>query len=644
MIDLPAKNISYIQFFSKTAADAWRSRPILCLIFVFAIAGSLVFWTQLGQMAWIGQIVLLVATIGLSVFTGVMLTRAWLAFELTQSLSSLGQHDPQRHYLAGKDVFEAMVDAVQRLSEQQDYLLAGFNEEKRRLLSVESCLNGFVVEFLVSDQGRIQVENVDTSIERFFPITRAQFIADWTTVLKHIDPKYHATFKAVLSRAEAFPNRESLVFSTLHRMGQLPQYFQLTLQREAKPNGVCMYAVCLDVSDLVLAKEQAESADRAKSEFLATISHELRTPLNAIIGFSRLLEEQLTDPQLQGDVRNISSSATSLHLILSDVLEYSRIQANGLRLDIAPFDLEAMVKQVHALNLNLAKQKNIEFSLVNESGGTSFVHGDANRLRQVIQNLVSNALKFTETGYVKMRLITGTPAHGRIEVFLEVADSGIGIGPVALQKLFQRFSQASREINRQYGGTGLGLAICKGLVELMGGRIDVSSEPGVGSVFTVSLNMAMAKSTASEKVVPVVERSLQALDILVVDDHPMNIKLLDRYLGKRGHKVTQATGGLPAVNLCEAQYFDLILMDIDMPDLDGHEATRQIRASDSAASRNSFICALSGLSDDKNIALSINSGMNLHMTKPVPFEKLDKLIEELAQKTAAKSAVDSAAH
>ncbi|MCR2747683.1 ATP-binding protein [Limnobacter parvus] len=601
----------------------------------------MVFWTQISDLAWLGQLALLITTIGLAFFAGVALTRAWLTYQLKESLYRLGQHNPQEHYLAGKDVFEAIVDAVQRLSEQQEYLLAGFDEEKRRLLSVESCLNGFVVEFLVSEGGRIQVENVDTSIERFFPVTRAEFIANWTTVLKHIDPKYHATFKAVLSRPEAFPNRESIVFSTLKRSGQLPQYFQLTLQRESKPSGVCMYAVCLDVSDLVLAKEQAESADRAKSEFLATISHELRTPLNAIIGFSRLLEEQLTDPQLQGDVRNISSSATSLHLILSDVLEYSRIQANGLRLDMAPFDLEAMVRQVHALNLNLARQKNIEFSLVNESSGSSFVHGDANRLRQVIQNLVSNALKFTETGYVKMRLITGPPAQGRMEVFLEVADSGIGIGPDALQKLFQRFSQASREINRQYGGTGLGLAICKGLVELMGGRIDVSSEPGVGSVFTVSLNLSVAKSATPEKVSKAVTPTGRALDILVVDDHPMNIKLLDRYLGKRGHRVTQATGGLPAVKLCEAQYFDLVLMDIDMPDLDGHEATRQIRASESAGSRDSFICALSGLSDDKNIAQSINSGMNLHMTKPVPFEKLDKLIEELGQTAANRPFVDT---
>ena len=641
MKDSHVKSIPLHQVLGKACADAWRQNPLLCIVLVVGLTTSVVFWTQLGALAWFGQLILWIVTVGFSFLAGSLLMRSWLSFRLKESLANLNDHDPQQHYLSSPDAFIGVVDAVHRLSAQQEFLLAGFEEEKRRLLSVENCLNGFVVEFMVSDQGRIHVENVDTSIERFFPVSRSQFIADWTSVLQHIDPRYHSAFRTVLSRPEAFPNRESLIFSTIKRSGLTPLYFQLTLQREPKQGGVSMYAVCLDVSDLVLAKEQAESADRAKSEFLATISHELRTPLNAIIGFSRLLEEQLSDPQLQGDVRNISSSATSLHLILSDVLEYSRIQANGLNIDTVPFDLELVIKQVHALNLNLASQKNVEFSFVNDSQGPSLVKGDANRLRQVVQNLVSNALKFTERGFVKIRLMTGVPSHGRVEVFIEVSDSGIGIGPVAVQKLFRRFSQANREINRQYGGTGLGLAICKGLVELMGGRIDVSSEPGVGSVFTVSLSLAVAKALHAEPEARSLAQKIRALDILVVDDHPMNIKLLDRYLSKRGHQVTQAAGGMSAVAICEKKYFDLVLMDIDMPDLDGHMATRRIRASETAASRNSFICAVSGLSDDGNIALSANAGMNLHMMKPVPFDKLDELLEELAQKPVQNSEITS---
>lgn len=631
---LSSKEASLFKVASFVVSDTWQKRPLLCLLFVIGLLASTVFWTQLGSLAWFGQLILFASTVALAFYLGSVLTRSWLGFQVKQALIESNEEDFDQHDVAGKELFQSLANAVHRLNQQQRVLLNGYEEERRRLLSVQSCLNGFVLEFTVTVHGHVHVENVDASLERFFPVTQAQFIADWTVVLKHIDPKYHATLQTLLSRPEAFPNCESLVFSELRRSGVEPRNFQLTVQREAKPAGVCMYAVCVDVSDLVLAKEQAESADRAKSEFLNSISHELRTPLNSIIGFSRLLEEQLKDPELRSDVRNISSSATSLHLILSDVMEYSRIQSNGLKLDISPFDLNAMVCQVHAVNQNLASQKNIEFSLVNDVEGPCPVFGDASRLRQVIQNLVSNALKFTDTGYVKLKLSTSAPSQGRVEVFLEVADSGIGIGQPAIDKLFQRFNQGSREINRQYGGTGLGLAISRGLIELMGGRIDVSSEPGVGSVFTVSLNLAVARTLGSEKTAKPSEPAARALDVLVVDDHPINIKLLERYLGKRGHQVLTATGGIEAVKLCEKKFFDLVLMDIDMPDMDGHEATRLIRASNSAASRNSFICALSGLCDEKNVALSASSGMNLHLTKPVSFDKLDQLIEELCQKPA----------
>lgn len=616
--------------------DAWQSRPLLCLLLGLGLSVSIVFWTQLGALAWAGQLLLVLATVALSFAAGCLLMRGLLNFRLREGLLAQGLDllQPEPSGTGRLDV--GLLQLVRHLGTQRQLLSAALEDSRKRMLNIQQCLNGFVLEFSVNAHGRVLVEQVDASIERFFPIERAQLLDDWTVLFEYIDPKYHTAFRTMLCRPEAFPNQESLLFSTARVSGREARYFQLTIQRSPSAVGVRMQAVCLDVTEFALAKEKALSADLAKSEFLATISHELRTPLNAIIGFSKMLEDQLSDADLKEDARNIHSSASSLHLVLSDVLEYSRIQASGLKLDPVPFDLTELVQQVHALNRNLAESKGLEFTVINESENPGVVYGDANRLRQVVQNLVSNALKFTNEGFVKMRLIVAPAVHGRVEVFLEVADSGIGIADEAMQKLFQRFSQASREVNRQYGGTGLGLAICKGLVELMGGRIDVSSEPGVGSVFTVVLNMPVAPpaQTRVPKARPGLAPAIRPLHILVVDDHPMNIKLLERYLGKRGHQVDRATGGFEAVSMCEKQCFDLVLMDIDMPDLDGHEATRKIRNSLSAPSRHSFVCALSGLSDDKNIELSRQAGMNLHMTKPVSFDKLDQLVEQLSRQTA----------
>ncbi|HEX4843514.1 MAG TPA: ATP-binding protein [Limnobacter sp.] len=614
--------------------EAWRNNPLWCIVFGVATLVSIIFWTQLGDLAWLGQTVLWCVTVVLSATLAGFATRAWLHHQLAQAQAASTNRPGD---LSFSGLANSLVQQFESLKRENNLLIGAYEAEKNRLLNVESCLNGFVVEFVVDPAGQIRVQNADKSVERFFPVSREAFLQDWACLLDHIDPIHHRQFKTVLGRPEAFPNRESIVFSTKPRLGVPAQFYQLTLQREARPAGVCMHAVCLEVTDLVRAKEEAESADRAKSEFLATISHELRTPLNAIMGFAKLLEEQLEDSVHKSDLGNISSAANGLHIILSDVLEYSRIQAKGLKLDSERFDLCALITQVHGLNATLARDKNLQFDLGLEPDSEAlYVYGDPNRLRQVLQNLVSNALKFTSSGYVRLRLIKSKPVRGRLELFIEVADSGIGISQTHINRIFNRFTQADRSINRQYGGAGLGLAICKGLVELMGGRIDVASEPGVGSVFTISLNMpeapaSLSVATATSKATPVPQKPL---DILVVDDHPMNIKLLDRYLGKRGHRVDQATGGVAAVDMCSEKRYDLVLMDIDMPDMDGHEATRRIRGNLAAASVGSTICAVSGLSDDQNIAASIQAGMNLHLTKPVAFDKLDALIVEISQKAS----------
>ncbi|MDH4395851.1 MAG: ATP-binding protein [Limnobacter sp.] len=501
--------------------------------------------------------------------------------------------------------------------------------EVSHVKALEQCAEGFSFSYLVTSDRQIEIKSVGDNLVRFINVQRSEFVNDWTSLLRFVDPSEQDSVRQVLSRSDAFPEREKLVFGLQKAAHEEKRYYQLSLLRHRdKPEYISVYALLLDVSDHVLARIKAESEDKAKSDFLATVSHELRTPLNAIVGFSRLLESNLSDVEMKSDAHNVVMAGESLHLILNDILDYSRIEAQGIRLENRPFDLNEVLSNIYQLNKSLADQKGIELTYINLLEDNPALLGDPHRLRQVFQNLVSNALKFTEQGFVRIKVSGSRPMNSRMEVFIEIIDSGIGISQVALSKLFRRFTQAGRDTHRKFGGTGLGLAISKGLVELMGGRIDVTSEPGVGSVFTVYLNMAVTTQiNIPAKAKP--EVNLRPLDVLIVDDHPLNLKLLDKFLVKRGHKVVKANGGLEAVQTSEGHAFDLILMDIDMPEVDGHEASRRIRAG-TGKSCQSYICALSGLADEANIALSISCGMNKHLTKPVSFDALDIVLADIA--------------
>lgn len=521
---------------------------------------------------------------------------------------------------------EHQIGGLQRANQTLSDLVA---LEVSHVKALEQCAEGFSFSYLVNNDRQIEIKSVGDNLVRFINVQRNEFVNDWTSLLRFVDPSDHDSVRQVISRSDAFPEREKLVFGLTKAAHEEKRYYQLSLLRHRdKPEYISVYALLLDVSDHVLARIKAESEDKAKSDFLATVSHELRTPLNAIVGFSRLLESNLSDSEMKSDAHNVVMAGESLHLILNDILDYSRIEAQGIRLENRPFDLNEVLSNIYQLNMALAEQKGIELTYANLLEDNPMLLGDPHRLRQVFQNLVSNALKFTEQGFVRIKVSGSRPMNSRMEVFIEIIDSGIGISQVALSKLFRRFTQAGRDTHRKFGGTGLGLAISKGLVELMGGRIDVTSEPGVGSVFTVYLNMAVTTQVHAPVKVKA-ELSVRALDVLIVDDHPLNLKLLDKFLVKRGHKVTKANGGLEAIQTSEGHQFDLILMDIDMPEVDGHEASRRIRAG-SGKSNQSYICALSGLADEANIALSVSCGMNKHLTKPVSFDALDIVLAEIA--------------
>ena len=324
-------------------------------------------------------------------------------------------------------------------------------------------------------------------------------------------------------------------------------------------------------------------ASEAKSRFLAHMSHEIRTPMNAVMGFSQLLARENLSPRHKDMVNTICEACATLLGVINEILDYSKAEAGRIELNPQSFDLTALGQRIDNLFRSAANAKGIEWKLLLPRPEPLWMVGDALRLEQVLINLVGNAVKFTETGRVELSIkVLAETAEWR-RVGFAVRDTGIGIAPDALERLFQPFSQADASITRKYGGTGLGLAISQRLIEMMGGKLEVDSEPGVGSRFGFELEFSRTNETADTSrdwIKPPSSRdSLAGLRILVVDDNRTNLKLANLVLSAAGAKVTSVDDGRQALDKLQAgpAEFDVVLMDIQMPVMDGLSATREIR-------------------------------------------------------------------
>ena len=382
------------------------------------------------------------------------------------------------------------------------------------------------------------------------------------------------------------------------------------------------------------ARQAAEAATEAKSQFVASLSHEIRTPMTGVVGMAAALDATELSPSQAGMVATLRASGESMVHLLNAVLDFSRIEAGHMVIDPAPFDLRELLERLHALNAAGAADKGIGFVIDDSAIGDGRVMGDAERVRQVLQNLITNAIKFTAKGTVSL---TAARSDDDVTTIFKVSDTGIGMTPATAARVFEPYEQGTDGIAQRFGGTGLGLTISRELINLMGGSIALETAAGKGSTFTVSLPLPRDETQAAQapRSAPA---SLNAAGrrILIADDSLTNVRVMMALLRRTGAEITAVTSGPDAIAAHAERDFDLLLLDINMPGMSGIQALRTIRKQESANLRSRVpAIAFTGFAFDHEVQQIMIEDFDAHLAKPVDVEQFFILLERFLPKPVA---------
>jgi PAS domain S-box-containing protein len=471
--------------------------------------------------------------------------------------------------------------------------------------------------------------DVNGAFERQFELTRDQLVGKSPAELGAVSQIRLQPLLEAIDGAKALEAEE---ITYQRRDGQRTG---LAWTREVEIDD-CLHRLCLvlDITDrkemeeeLRRARIAAEASTQAKSAFLANMSHEIRTPLNGILGFTNLTLETKLDAEQRENLETVEYSARSLLRIISDILDFSKIEADRLDLESAPFSLRECLENAAGTVLASARQKQLVFSWTVSPGTPDSLLGDEIRLRQILLNVMGNAVKFTSEGSVTTE-VSGVSFEGcGVELEFAVSDTGIGVPPEKQGLIFEPFRQAEGYMTRKYGGTGLGLAIVKRLLDLVGGRIWVESKEGVGSTFYFTVPFLLSHKPLAPRDAPEALNEgpvspLSPLLILVAEDNDVSRLLAVRLLAQQGHKVTEARTGREALTFWAPGTFDLILMDVQMPDMNGFETTAEIRERERLTGEHIWIIALTAHAIKGDRERCLNAGMDDYLTKPIQPDEL----------------------